>query len=185
VIRQNNRAEQRKIIRYNHLVANLVVFHNVVSMTRVLQEVIDEGYPVTPEILARLSPYKTEHVNRFGGPRSARKESFYEETLLEVDSVARGTCHRTRGRRWWEAPSTMRRRGCLQPRALLARVWLRLRKKLPSEAPHDGPPGDGRPRVELLERWSRIDQRNPRTGRLSVLRLHPESPGNARGNEPS
>jgi TnpA family transposase len=66
VIRQNNRAEQRKIIRYNHLVANLVVFHNVVSMTRVLQEVIDEGYVVTPEIIARLSPYKTEHVNRFG-----------------------------------------------------------------------------------------------------------------------
>ena len=56
VIRQNNREEQRKIIRYNHLVANLVVFHNVVSMTRVLQELIDAGYPVTSEIIARLSP---------------------------------------------------------------------------------------------------------------------------------
>jgi Tn3 transposase DDE domain len=66
VIRQNNREEQRKIIRYNHLVANLVVFHNVVNMTRVLQELIDEGYPVTPEIIARFSPYKTEHLNRFG-----------------------------------------------------------------------------------------------------------------------
>jgi Tn3 transposase DDE domain len=48
VIRQNNREEQRKIIRYNHLVANLIVFHNVVSMTHVLQALIDEGYPVTP-----------------------------------------------------------------------------------------------------------------------------------------
>jgi TnpA family transposase len=66
VVRQNNREEQRKIIRYNHLVANLVVFHNVVSMTRVLQDLVDEGYPVTPEIIARLSPYKTEHINRFG-----------------------------------------------------------------------------------------------------------------------
>jgi TnpA family transposase len=66
VIRQNNREEQRKIIRYNHLVANLVVFHNVVSMTRVLQDLSDAGYPVTPEIIARLSPYKTEHINRFG-----------------------------------------------------------------------------------------------------------------------
>jgi len=66
VIRQNNREEQRKIIRYNHLVANLVVFHNVVSMTRVLQDLIDAGYPVTPEVIARLSPYKTEHINRFG-----------------------------------------------------------------------------------------------------------------------
>ena len=43
-----------------------MVFHNVVSMTRVLQELIDAGYPVTPEIIARLSPYKTEHINRFG-----------------------------------------------------------------------------------------------------------------------
>jgi TnpA family transposase len=66
VIRQNNREEQRKIIRYNHLVANLVVFHNVVNMTRVLQALIDEGYPVTPEIIARFSPYKREHINRFG-----------------------------------------------------------------------------------------------------------------------
>jgi hypothetical protein len=30
----------------------------VVNMTRVLQELIDEGYPVTPAIIARLSPYK-------------------------------------------------------------------------------------------------------------------------------
>lgn len=66
VIRENNREEQRKIIRYNHLVANLVVFHNVVSMTRALQELIDEGYAATPKIMARLSPYKTEHINRFG-----------------------------------------------------------------------------------------------------------------------
>jgi Tn3 transposase DDE domain len=35
-------------------------------MTQVLQALIDEGYPVTPEIIARLSPYKTEHMNRFG-----------------------------------------------------------------------------------------------------------------------
>jgi TnpA family transposase len=66
MIRQNNREEQRKIIRYNHLVANLVVFHNVVSMTRVLQELVDEGYPITPEIIAHFSPYRTEHLNRFG-----------------------------------------------------------------------------------------------------------------------
>src|SRR5215813_14065368 len=44
----------------------LVVFHNVVSMTRVLQELVDAGYVVTPEIIGRLSPYKTEHINRFG-----------------------------------------------------------------------------------------------------------------------
>ncbi len=66
VIRYNSREEQRKVIRYNHLVANLLVFHNVVSMTRELQNLIDEGYAVTPEIISRLSPYKNEHINRFG-----------------------------------------------------------------------------------------------------------------------
>jgi TnpA family transposase len=66
IIRENSRDEQRKIIRYNHLVANLLVFHNVVSMTRALQELIDEGYPVTEEIIARLAPYRTDHINRFG-----------------------------------------------------------------------------------------------------------------------
>jgi len=64
-IRQNNREEQRKFIRYNHLVANLVIFHNVVTMTRVIKELIDEGYTVTEEILSRLSPYATFHINRF------------------------------------------------------------------------------------------------------------------------
>ena len=40
------------------------------------------GYSVTPEIITRLSPYKTEHMNRFGHydlrfdhvPQSMRKE---------------------------------------------------------------------------------------------------------------
>jgi hypothetical protein len=27
---------------------------------------VDAGYAVAPEIIAHLSPYKTEHINRFG-----------------------------------------------------------------------------------------------------------------------
>ncbi|MFQ6043477.1 MAG: Tn3 family transposase, partial [Candidatus Poribacteria bacterium] len=65
-IRNNNREEQRKTIRYNHLVANLVIFHNVVAMTKVLKDLIAEGYTVTEEILERFAPYRTEHINRFG-----------------------------------------------------------------------------------------------------------------------
>lgn len=48
------------------MVANLLVFHNVASMTRGLQELINEGYPVTEEVIAHFSPYRTEHTNRFG-----------------------------------------------------------------------------------------------------------------------
>ncbi len=52
----NNREEQRKVIRYNHLVANLVVFHNVVSMMRIFQELVGEGYRITPEIMPLFRP---------------------------------------------------------------------------------------------------------------------------------
>jgi TnpA family transposase len=65
-IRENNRTQQRKIIRYNHLVANLVIFHNVATMTRIIKQLIAEGHTITPEILERIAPYQTEHINRFG-----------------------------------------------------------------------------------------------------------------------
>ena len=48
------------------MVANPVIFHNVVAMTKVLKELIAEGYTVTEEILERFAPYRTEHINRFG-----------------------------------------------------------------------------------------------------------------------
>src|SRR5215510_1960636 len=89
------REEQRKLIRYNHLVANLVVFHNVAAMTRGLQELIDEGYSVTPEIIAGFSPYKTGHINRFGSydphfdhvPEPVTEELRLSPVSKEVDGI--------------------------------------------------------------------------------------------------
>lgn len=60
------RHEQRKVIKYNHLVANMIILHNVVGMTRVLRELRDEGSEITPEILGGLAPFRTAHINRFG-----------------------------------------------------------------------------------------------------------------------
>ena len=62
----NNRDEMRQIIKYNHLVANCLIFYNVVEMSRILNELIQEGYPLSPEAVAALSPFLTLHVNRFG-----------------------------------------------------------------------------------------------------------------------
>ena len=31
----------------------------------ILQDLVAEGYNITPEILARLGPFRTAHVNRF------------------------------------------------------------------------------------------------------------------------
>ncbi len=62
------RDEQRKMVKYNHLVANLLIFHTVVGMTRALDSLVADGHgaAVTPEALAGTSPYLNEHLNRFG-----------------------------------------------------------------------------------------------------------------------
>ncbi len=69
VIAENLRHEQQKIIKYNHLVANLTILHNVQNMTRALKELANGGVEITPEILADLSPYWRKHINRFGDYR--------------------------------------------------------------------------------------------------------------------
>jgi TnpA family transposase len=63
---ESTRDEQRKFIKYNHWVANLLIYHNVVTMTKALQQLIRAGYPIDEKLVACLSPYQTEHVNRFG-----------------------------------------------------------------------------------------------------------------------
>ena len=65
LIQENVREEQLKIIKYNHLIANLLIFHNCKSMTQALKELQNEGVALTPEILRALSPYR-QHPSRFG-----------------------------------------------------------------------------------------------------------------------
>ncbi|EEM13645.1 Tn5044 transposase [Bacillus pseudomycoides DSM 12442] len=66
IIAENNRERQRKIIKYNHLIANCLIFYNVFQLTRILHEYIQEGNKIDAEVLSDLSPYVTFHVNRFG-----------------------------------------------------------------------------------------------------------------------
>jgi len=65
-IATNDRDEQRKIIKYNHLVANCIIFHNVFLLSRVLRDLQSEGYPLDAAEVASLSPYLRPHLNRFG-----------------------------------------------------------------------------------------------------------------------
>ena len=65
-IEENVRENQLKIIKYNHLIANLLIFHNCHTMTQALKELEAEGMQLTPELLAAFSPYRTHHTNRFG-----------------------------------------------------------------------------------------------------------------------
>ena len=68
LVTASTRDEQRKMIKYNHLVANLLIFHTAVGMTRALDGIAAGGLgkAINPEWLASLSPYQTEHINRFG-----------------------------------------------------------------------------------------------------------------------
>ncbi len=66
VIANNDPIEQEKIVKYNDLVANAVIFHNVVDLTEVLRDLLKSGYLITREDVAALSPYMTSHIKRFG-----------------------------------------------------------------------------------------------------------------------
>jgi TnpA family transposase len=66
IIRENQLNEQNKIIKFNHLVSNMVILHNVNTMTNVIRKLQRQGVVVTPELLAGLSPYRWEHINLLG-----------------------------------------------------------------------------------------------------------------------
>lgn len=66
VLQENDPEEQEKLIKYNNLVANALIFQNVIDQTRILKKLMNEGFTVLPEDLKRLSPYQTAHVKRFG-----------------------------------------------------------------------------------------------------------------------
>lgn len=84
IIAENNRHEQRKIIKYNHLVTNLLMLHNVHAMTRVFNELSAEGYVIVPESLKRFAPYRTQHMNRFGS-HTLNLDKVIEPLLEERD----------------------------------------------------------------------------------------------------
>ena len=65
-IKHNDPIEQEKRIKYNDLISNLIMLHNVIDMTELLQQLKQDGYAVNPKTLARISPYLTDHIRRFG-----------------------------------------------------------------------------------------------------------------------
>lgn len=65
-LRSGDPVEQEKRIKYRDLVANAVMLHNVVDMTNALHDLQQDGVCITPELVARFSPYLTEHIKRFG-----------------------------------------------------------------------------------------------------------------------
>src|SRR2546421_1376688 len=66
VITHTRRIEQRKCIKFNHLVANCLIFYNVHAISQVLEQLNQEGADLDEQAVGALSPYLRQHVNRFG-----------------------------------------------------------------------------------------------------------------------
>lgn len=66
IVASNDVNEMEKAIRYNTLVTNLIILQNVIDISQILQHLRDEGWIIRKEDLAKLSPYLTEHIKRFG-----------------------------------------------------------------------------------------------------------------------
>ena len=66
VISDNMRPNQLKIIRFNHLLVNMLILHTTVYQTKAVNKLRSQGIEIPDEVLSGLSPYWTEHLNRFG-----------------------------------------------------------------------------------------------------------------------
>ena len=66
IVASNDPDEHEKAVKYNDIIANAAMFHNVLDMSNVVLELHEEGYPVAKKSLARTSPLLTDHLNRFG-----------------------------------------------------------------------------------------------------------------------
>jgi TnpA family transposase len=66
IIAKNDPIEQEKAIKYKDIVANAVVFQNVVDLTDVLRNLQKEGFLINREDVAVISPYIMSHIKRFG-----------------------------------------------------------------------------------------------------------------------
>ncbi|MCP4256875.1 MAG: Tn3 family transposase [Ketobacter sp.] len=66
IIRENDRIEQDKIIKYHHLVSSLVVLYNTHHMTKALDKLREENFSINMEDVKHLSPYMKSGINLLG-----------------------------------------------------------------------------------------------------------------------
>ena len=66
IVASNDPNEMEKAIKYNALIANGVVLQNIIDYSASIYQLQQEGYEITKKDAARISPYMTEHIKRFG-----------------------------------------------------------------------------------------------------------------------
>ncbi|MGW2770333.1 Tn3 family transposase [Streptomyces sp. NPDC001275] len=87
VIADNDPVEQEKAMKFNALLTNAVIFHNALDIAEIVRQLLEEGWEIDPEDLAHISPYLTEHINRFGeySTHELGIQPEVYETKLDVD----------------------------------------------------------------------------------------------------
>lgn len=66
LIGHNDPGYQEKVVKFNELIANCVMYSTACDITDAANAVAAEGEPVDPADLATISPYITSTVRRFG-----------------------------------------------------------------------------------------------------------------------
>jgi TnpA family transposase len=66
LIGHNDPDYQEKIIKFNELLANCVIYSTACDITDAVNAIAAEGRPVDPDNLATISPYITHVIRRFG-----------------------------------------------------------------------------------------------------------------------
>jgi hypothetical protein len=64
--RDNDPDDQEKLIKFNGLLVNCLIFHTAADITKVVNDLTDEGRDVDPADLATITPYITSKIRRFG-----------------------------------------------------------------------------------------------------------------------
>ena len=85
------KSEPSGLIKFNTLLANLVIFHNALDSIHVVRDLVAEGWTITADQLAALSPYLRSHITRFGAYTTdelALRPAAFNPVLKEVDSTA-------------------------------------------------------------------------------------------------
>lgn len=65
-IGRNDPDYQKKIIKFNELVANCVIYSNTCDITAAANALAGDGHPINTDDLATVSPYISHTIRRFG-----------------------------------------------------------------------------------------------------------------------
>ncbi|MEV4569541.1 Tn3 family transposase [Nonomuraea sp. NPDC049419] len=85
---ENDPEEQEKLIKFNTLPANLVVFQNALDVSDVVRQLVAEGWGITADQLGQIAPYLRAHISRFGAYATDdlhRQPDPFDPLLKEAD----------------------------------------------------------------------------------------------------